>query len=403
MWTCPVCIYYKIDSYGDSLWARNYSDSGWGTGNFVEQTFDGGFIVAGSSRLIKTDSMGFVEWAKSYINGIGCVYQTEDSGYIAAGDGHLLKTNADGDSLWAKGYGGSAKFCQQTSDGGYIVTGGKDNDVYLVKTDSMGDSVWARKYGGSNSDIGNSVKETSDKGYIITGKYGKDGSTSSIYLIRVDSLGDTLWTRKFNYFGGSGNWRYSIGRSVCETPDFGFIIAGLGKEEQDIINTAYLCAIKTDSDGKKMWHYRFGSLGYETYGYSVQNALDSGYVVLGTYMPFWWPEIIVIKIKSDYAGIEEYGEASQKDFSLLKWNLSPFGKGVDIQYEIHKETNIILEVYNMLGQNIIALVNEKRNKGFHTEIWDGKDRDGRNLPSGIYFLKLETTGFKKTGKIFLLR
>jgi len=392
----------KIDSYGDSLWARNYSDSGWGTGYCIEQTIDGGFIIAGSSQgegcLMKTDSMGFAEWWKGYKCGgstAWCVDQTEDGGYIAVGGegSYLLKTDADGDSLWAKGYGGDAKFCQQTSDGGYIVTGGKDNDVYLVKTDSMGDSVWARKYGG---DIGFCVKETSDEGYIIT---GSKGDYEIAYLVKVDSLGDTLWTKELIKSTSGG---VTAGRSVCETPDSGFIIAGqeYDKIDDEIpIYSDYLWIMKTDFEGNKIWVRKWGALGCRGFGYSVQNTIDCGYVVAGIYER----KLAVIKIKSDDSGIEEDNKLEQKDFSLLGWNLIPFGYGIEIQYEIHKETDIRLEVYNMLGQEIVVLVDEKLNKGFYTETWYGKDKYGHDLSSGVYFLKLETPGFKKTGKIFLLR
>ena len=153
-----------------------------------------------------------------------------------------------------------------------------------------------------------------------------------------------------------------------------------------------------------MWDWSWvRELGFEAIGYSVQNTLDSGYVVLGTYMPFWWPEIIVHKIKSDYACIEEADKSEQKDFSLLRLSLNPFGKNVEIQYEVYKETDVCLEVYNMLGQEIMTLVDENQSKGFYTETWDGKDKYGKNLPSGVYFLKLETLDFIKTEKMFLLR
>ena len=65
---------------------------------------------------------------------------------------------------------------QQTTDGGYIITGSTgsygngDSDVYLLKTDANGDSLWAKTFGGANEDFGSSLELTLDGGYIIVGR-----------------------------------------------------------------------------------------------------------------------------------------------------------------------------------------------------------------------------------------
>jgi hypothetical protein len=196
------------------------------------------------------------------------VQQTADSGYVIAGyyspfdrpgggphDVLLMKANAQGDSLWTKVYGGSnydeGYSVQQTDDGGYIITGyagsfGEgDRDVYLVKTDSLGNTLWTRTYGGTYNEAGNSVEQTTDGGYIIAGwTYSFSAGTpdsGNVYLIKTNSSGNTLWTRTF---GGTGE---DQGRSVQQTVDGGYIIAGytysFGAGGADV----YL--IKTDSLG----------------------------------------------------------------------------------------------------------------------------------------------------------
>ena len=127
------------------------------------------------------------------------VQQTTDGGYVIAGyegyeDVYLIKTNASGDSLWTRTYGGTSLdlgfAVQQTSDGGYIIAGytasfgAGTRDVYLIKTDASGDTLWTRTYGGAHDDEGQSVQQTDDGGYIIAG-YTFSGSSR----FRVGDLG----------------------------------------------------------------------------------------------------------------------------------------------------------------------------------------------------------------------
>jgi hypothetical protein len=112
-----------------------------------------------------------------------------------------------------KTYGGAgydkAFSAQETSDGGFIVAGftssfgAGEYDVYLIKTDSLGDTLWTRTYGDSTSNHGYSVQQTSDGGYIIAGEtYDLNTDRYDVYLVKTDSLGDTLWTK---IYGGTEN------------------------------------------------------------------------------------------------------------------------------------------------------------------------------------------------------
>src|SRR2546422_7042577 len=100
-------------------------------------------------------------------------------------------------------FGDAAYSVQQTADSGYIITGYSRADVYLIKTNSLGDTLWTRTFGGSSSEVGLSVQQTTDGGYIIVGYTQSFGAGSSdVYLIKTNTLGDTLWTRTY---GGSSS------------------------------------------------------------------------------------------------------------------------------------------------------------------------------------------------------
>lgn len=195
------------------------------------------------------------------------------------------------DTLWTRTIGGTeedfGQAVQQTTDGGYIVTGytrsygNGDWDVYLVKTDSIGDTLWTRTFGGNLEDGGKSVQQTTDGGYIVTGwtySFGQPGY-SNIYLIKTDAMGDTLWMKTY---GRATSDEY--GQSVAQTTDGGYIVGGTGG------SGIYL--VKTDSLGDTLWIKEY--LGN---CYSIQPTLDGGYILAGMeYMDYW--DFLIIKTDS---------------------------------------------------------------------------------------------------------
>jgi hypothetical protein len=334
----------KINAQGDTLWTRTYGGiGGRDVGKSVQQTSDGGYVITGHTTsfghtgdfdvyLIKTDSSGDTLWTRAfgearYDDEGNSVQQTTDGGYIVAGynrsfgnhfrDFWLLKSDAQGDTLWTKSYGGPAwdvaNSVQQTADGGYIVTGltysfgAGYNDFYLVRTDSSGDTLWTRTYGGRYRDEANFVQQTTDGGYIIAGRTYSFGTGTpdyaNVYLIKTDSSGDTLWTRTY---GGS---RDDAGFSAQQTVDGGYIVTGwtysFGPGTPDSDNV-YL--IKTDSSGDTLWTATYGGTRHDD-AYSVQQTADSGYIIAGRTFSFgagYHSDVYVIKTDGNgYVGIEE--------------------------------------------------------------------------------------------------
>ncbi|MBM3331756.1 hypothetical protein FJY68_07900 [candidate division WOR-3 bacterium] len=297
-----VCL-IKTNAQGDSLWVRTYGGPNQDGGNSVQQTTDGGYIIAGGSGsfgaglydvyLVKTDASGDTLWTRTYggtDQDMGnSVQQTADGGYIITGctksfgagnwDVYLVKTNALGDTVWTRTYGGAQSdwgySVQQTADSGYVIAGyGAGNaDVYLIKTNAQGDTLWTRTYGGSRQDVAYSLQLTADGGYIIAGETDSYGAANGdVYLIKVNPQGDTLWARTY------GGPNYDDGRSVQQTTDGGYVIAGITQSFGAGNSDVYL--VKINALGDTVWTATYGGPQSDA-GYSVQQTADGGYVVSG--------------------------------------------------------------------------------------------------------------------------
>jgi hypothetical protein len=271
------------------------------------QTADGGYILAGVTEsfgaggfdcyVVKTDLHGDTLWTRTFggpHDDVGSsVAQTADGGYILAGvtesfgaggfDCYVVKTDLHGDTQWTRTFGGPhddvGSSVAQTADGGYVVTGltsssgAGGNDAWLIRTDSIGDTLWTKTFGGTGDDEGNSVQQTIDGGFIVAANTRSFGAGSQeVWLIKTDSRGDTLWTRTF---GGDS---LDYGLSVLQTLDGGYMVAGW-TWSYSVSPQFYL--IKTDAGGDTLWTKTIGEPGWWLEANSAEQVADGGYIIVG--------------------------------------------------------------------------------------------------------------------------
>ena len=387
----------KTNASGDTVWTRTYGGTGNDAGYSVQQTADGGYIVVGytlsfsASRdvyLIKTDSSGDTLWTKSY-GGAGndiaySVQQTADLGYIVTGytsshgagaqDVYVIKTNASGDTLWTRTYGGTGddegSSVQQTSDGGYIVAGLTSSFgtgtyyAYLIKTNPSGDTLWTKTYGWGLAAEGSSVQQTSDGGYIVTGyTYPSAATTYDVFLVKTNSVGDTLWTRTW---GGAGA---DYGYSVRQTTDGGYIVAGTTRLSPLEDVNVYLA--KTSASGDTLWTMKYGG-GADDEGYSVQQTTDGGYIIAGFTNSFG-ANYAVYLIKTDAngsIGVQEPGSGRKVAAGSVRVVPNPFVSFARVPNHEAEQFNL----YDISGKLVGAY------RG---------DRIGEGLSPAVYFIKLD--------------
>jgi hypothetical protein len=304
-------------------------------------------------------------WTKTYGSALAeqgmSVQVTSDEGYIiagctfiAGGGGHnfyLIKTDSLGDTLWTNTYGGPGYDCaqsvRQTTDGGYVLAGysysfgGVRPDVYLVKTDPSGVGLWDRVYGGEQDDAGADILQTFDGGYIVAGYTSSFGEgLEDLWLLKTDSLGDTTWTQTYGTIFGDG------GSAVVQTADSGFVVTGANGSGA----TSSLWVLKTDRNGVLQWS-KIYSPGNLSSGSSIQQTMDGGFVVAGTSFAgagesdFW---LLKTDSQGDTLWTRTYGGAFSDDALSLRqtpeggfivagrtWS---FGAGVEDLYVVRTDS-----------------------------------------------------------------
>ncbi|MBL4625585.1 MAG: T9SS type A sorting domain-containing protein [Flavobacteriales bacterium] len=209
-----------------------------------------------------------------------------------------------------------------TSDGGYIITGATgsfgygQSDVYLLKIDSAGAYQWSRSYGGSNVDWGYDAEITSDGGYVIAGYTNSFGAGGyDFYLVRTDSVGDTLWTKTY----GGWNWEHCYSMDI--TSDDGFVMVGetysYGGGEKDV------WIVKADEFGDTLWTKTFGGI-LDDWAKGVEVTFDDDIIICGSSYTYSDGDSDGLLIKLDNLGATEwfinYGGTGKQEFENITEN-----------------------------------------------------------------------------------
>ncbi len=298
----------KLSASGEVVWQKTYGGEGYDSASAIQQTADGGYIVAGYTNsygansngdawVLKLDASGEVVWQKTYggegYDSANAIQQTADDGYIVAGftnsfesngDAWVLKLALNGTIEWQKTYGGTtdgdeAVAIQQTTDGGYIVAGvtycfgAGSTDAMILKLDENGALEWQKTYGGTGFENATAIRQTADQGYIVAGvttSFGAGGLDG--WLLKLAENGTESWQKTW---GGSGGDSFS---SVWQTADGGYIVAGSTGSSGAGNGDAWL--LKLSENGSAVWQKTYGGAAGDLVN-AVQQISD-GYIVVGS-------------------------------------------------------------------------------------------------------------------------
>ena len=369
-------------------WEKSLGGSESDKATSVEQTFDGGFIVAGYSRsndgdvsgnhggydycIMKLDQNGLLLWQRTFGGSDddepNTIHETSDSGYIIAGytfssdgdvtvnhggeDYWIVKLNKNGDLDWQKSFGGNSLDEGNTilplSTGGYLVAGTTHsnngdvagnhggNDYWILKLNSDGNLVWQRTFGGSSYDVAHAVAETTDDKYIIQGwTKSTDGDvlenhgSDDFWILKLDTNGDLLWQKSL---GGMFN---EEGHYIQQLPDGGFIAGGYTNSNDNDVSGNHgsydYWITRLDSVGNLLWQKCLGGSSTER-SYNFDVTSDGGCIISG------YSESNDGDVTVNY-GVHDFWIAKLNAFGDLVWQESLGGSGIDIPYSIQQTSD----------------------------------------------------------------
>jgi len=366
---------WKMNESGALDWQKNFGGSGFDVLQSIKNTNDGGFILAGTSNspndfqkkhpckgatdfwVIKLDAKGEELWQRT-IGGKGqdellCAFQTFDGGYMLGGsslssldiiennsidskllfaepdlytksensrgnmDYWIIKLDKSGVIEWQKTYGGQyadvLRSMEQTHDGGYILGGYSNSpqsgdktepskgigDYWIIKIDGTGEIEWQNTYGGNGDNQLYVIHQTEDEGYIVGGNSNSTSALTSLggivnngtdyWVLKLDKKGGVLWSKTYD-FG-----KKDILTSLIENKDNTYLIGGYSQgvdvSKEGIVGKAagiikkkeedgYI-ALKIDEKGEEIWKKTVGSNGEDVLQ-KVFETRDGGYLMAGS-------------------------------------------------------------------------------------------------------------------------
>jgi len=411
----------KLSSDGDWLWANNAGGNGWDQGRSISvDNFGDLYITGGFSNTVYFDE----------------IVLTSNGGY---NDIFIAKMNSDGDWLWANNAGGndwdlSESITIDSSGNSYItgffygnanfgditLTTNAGRDIFIAKVTSNGNWVWAKKAGGNGWDGGLSIAIDNSGNLYVTGFFASTASFGAIsltsvggddiFVAKLDLRGNWLWAKNA---GGSSVWDW--GRCITVDNLGNLYITG------DFEGTAFFgetiltsfgsgdgFVAKLNSDGDWCWAQNVGgNISDQGSGLTVDSSENlyvtgyfSGVAILGSTMLTGngSGDIFVAKLNVE---VSTENDVIPREINLSNYP-NPFNPTTTIEFSIQNDSVVELTIYNIKGQKIKTLAQNKYTIGSHSVTWNGDDDNNETVSSGIYYCELNVNGKTEAMKKCLL-
>ena len=219
---------------------------------------------------------------------------------------------------------------------------------------------------------------------------------------------------------------YEDGYDVPSLPNLDHFIK-LSMDLNNNSNFNFSSDIRSIDEFNGVWNLRLNGKGHlnpVTVSANVSNSLPDGLVIQVVDIPnrMVYDQFLVNGITIDdkltegydmklVAGDQQYVEETvlkilseiPEEFSLSQNYPNPFNPLTKIDFSLPRTGRVVITIYNLLGQEVTTLINQRLDYGYHTVTWQGTDRMGRPVSSGVYFSELKAAGNRKTRKMLLLK
>jgi hypothetical protein len=288
--------------------------------------------------------------------------------------------------------------CDLTTDGGYILGGdtynGKDNvdDAWLIKLDKYGNKQWEKKYNATRRDGLHSVQQTTDGGFIFTGRIDKNATCDhDVWLVKTDAVGNLVWERTFD------GYYWELGLTARQTDDGGYIIYALSQEYNKI------WIIKTNTTGVLEWERLLVERTSWGNKEAIRQTTDGGYILVGQYGDIlklnstgnitWRRKIGVGKDFSTYSVIQT-NDGGYAVAGVTK--TPPYYKGVGLLIKLNNTGvefwNRTYHRYYLSQIHELYSLNQTKDNGFILVGWSSKvGEEGQDL----WFVKTDCNGYEE--------
>ena len=452
------CLAMTVEAQPDTAWTRTYGGEESDKAYSVIRNNSGGYVLCGNTEsfgnevydgfILAIGENGDSLWSRVFggesLEGFSSMIQLDNGGFIAVGstrsfgegmgDFWIIRLDGQGDAIWTQTYGTeNDEGCTsviQTSDGGFALVGYASDQyvfphptyVYLIKIDSVGNVEWENKYGDFENSICNNVIELEDDSFILTGTHTtNEVNRSDFLLMRVDSDGDSLWSK---LYGGDGiqsckSSLVALDGSIClaGTRDWNFLVINTNVNGDSLWGATYGTGnvekcnmiIQTGDEGYALAGYRSGagadfwllridesgdslwtgdySTGYGEECNTMALTPEGGFLLVGTidHHPLGSKfDISILKTTPDPVSVSNDPLVQYPlTFSLIEPFPNPFNSSLSITFRTTRPGIYALDVVDPTGRRLGVISEGFLPAGERRMNWNAND-----LPPGIYWLRL---------------
>jgi len=409
----------KYDGDGNLLWVKQAAGPGF--------TFGGGITTDGSGNSIVAGRFnGTVDFGDTTLTSVGSrdifiAKYDSDGNFLWVEQGGTTDPFSSGENIIATdGLGNifvTGHFIGMATFGDTTLTSAGGSDIFIAKYDGDGNFLWIEQAGGTISDQAVGIATDGLGNSIVTGfffgtaTFGDTTLSSAgdvdIFIAKYDGDGNFLWVEQ------AGGTDRDVGRAI-EMEGLGNIVvtgnfngmATFGSTTLTSNGGSDIFIAKYDGDGNFLWVEQAGGTNQD-FGDGIATDGSGNSVVIGTFSgtatfgdttltSAGSQDIFVAKLGL-VTGIEEEF-VLPKSFNLSQSYPNPFNPSTKIKYSLPQSSNVVIKVFDILGNEIETLIDEQKNTGTYEITWYAE-----SLPSGIYFYKLQAGDYIETKKMLLMK